>query len=221
MTYLSRNKGYKDQVEKNQVKERYKKAFGYGEGGGDSDGATLIDGANFDGKYGVYFDCYKKGKKTHLRMFVDKNGDGEYSGENEFIAYSRKLNQECANYCEDLDKGSLTMTYDIVKNYSEDSQRDYKRAYRNGEDGYGFTREKVSDGYGGYYYEKTYYKEEIDCVKIGLKSYYYKEVCKEYDDYGYGDGGKYEECDYEKKKCKTVFKIDGPDYLENFEMALG
>ena len=124
MTYLSRNKGYEDQVKKNQVKEKYKKAFGYGEGGGGSDGPTLIDGANFDGKYGVYFDCYKKGRKTHLRMFVDKNGDGEYSGKNEFLAYSRKLNNECAKYCEDLEKGSLTMTYDIVKDYSEDSRKD-------------------------------------------------------------------------------------------------
>jgi len=203
----------------------YKKKQKFGYGGGDSDGPTSLDGATFGGEYGVYFDCYKKGKKTYLRMFVDKNGDGEYSGENEFIAYSKKLNKHCAKYCEELDKGKLIVSYDVVKEYASGrkEKKQYEQAYKDGDDCYGFKEVKVDDGYGGYDYKKKYYKCKIDYAKVKVKSYFYKKVCKEYYDYdyGYGDGGDCKKYEDQKQKCNTVFKINGYDYLENFETALG
>ena len=233
MANHSRNKGNKDQLEKNSVAENYKKAFGYGENGGDSGGPMLIGGANFDGVNGVYFDCYKYGKNdknAKLRMFYDRNGDGEYSGKSELIGLSKKLDKKCAKYCDDFEKGSLKMRYDLERVYAKGGyeKRLFKEAYKDGEDGYGYTkatkRVKKYDEYGDKYYEnkvyKKWYKDEIDCVKIDLKAYYYKKVVNEYDDYGYGgDGG--DGYDYKKKDCETFFKVGKEKYLDNLVDALG
>ena len=211
--------GKKGGCEEGEFYKKYKKAFGYGDDYEASGGTHLIDGANFDGEYDVYFDCYKKGKKTRLRMWMDKNGDGEYSGEGEFIAYSGYLNKTCAKYCKDFEKGYLKVSYDVVKDYAKGKKekKSYARAYKDGDDCYGYKKVKAYDEYGDKYYKKKYYKCGIDYVKLELKAYYYKEVCDEYDD---GYGGYDYKCEDEKKSCKATFKIDKYDYLNNYETAI-
>ena len=216
-------------------KKRYDKAFGYGEYEREGKDPYYVDGvSDFGGDYKVYFDCYKYGKydnKAKLRLWYDRNGDGRYSGKKELIGKSRRLSKECAEYCHDLDKGSLKIKYDLEKNYAKGKyeKREFREAYKGGEDGYGYKKAykkvKKYDEYGDKYYEKKaykkYYKEEVDRAKINLTAYYYKENVGEYDDYGYGgegDGGEY---DYDKKKCKTYFIVKKDRYLDNFADAMG
>ena len=145
MANHSRNKGSKDQLEKNRVTGNYKKAFGCGENGGDSDGPMLIDGANFDGVNGVYFDCYKyckHDKNTKRRKFYVCNGDGVYSGKSELIVLSKKLDKKCAKYCDNFEKGSLKILYYFEMIYAKGGckKRLFKEAYKDGEDGCGYVK---------------------------------------------------------------------------------
>ena len=102
----------------------YKKAFGYLEEYNREPGDPVyIDGVSeLQGEYKTYFDCYKYGKyddKVKLRFFYDRNGDGEYSGKDEFLGYSKKLNEKCAEYCHDLTKGSIKLRWKIGKDYAD------------------------------------------------------------------------------------------------------
>ena len=217
-------------------KKKYDEAFGYGEYEREGKDPYYVDGVpEFEGDYKVYFDCYKYGKydnKAKLRLWYDRNGDGEYSGKKELIGKSKKkLDKQCAEYCHDLEYGSLTIRYDTVKYYAKGKYQKakYKEAYKDGEDGYGYKKAykkvKKYDDYGDKYYVKKYYKkyykEQLDYAKINLKAYYYKENVGEYEDYGYHgeDGGN--EYDYDKKACKTYFIVKKDRYLDNFADAMG
>jgi len=210
------------------TRRTYGKAFGY-KGNKPKAGRYLITASAgyarpFDGDYKVYFDCYKKGGKTKLRLWLDKNGDGEYSGNGEFIASSRKLNDECAKNCEDL-RGDIIIEHDIVRNYAKGKaeKREFKKAYERDEDCYFFKKKTKEvekyDEYGEIYHEekttKKWYKCEIKSAKIKLRAYYDRELCEKHDD---GYGGYEKRCNY-SYDCATSFKID-EDYLNNYETAI-
>ena len=239
----------------------YRRAFGYLEeyNREPGDPVHIDDVSLLQGDYKTYFDCYKYGKndqKVKLRFFYDRNGDGEYSGKEEMLGYSKKLDKKCVEYCHDLYKGDLRLKWKISKDYAEgeeekrqykeyykkgvygfESEKNYgknkwqrrkiKQAYKDGEYGYGFKRVKKVDKYGEKsftkkYYEKEYYKYQLDYGKVKLVSPYYEKVAvDEYEGYGsagYGDAG--DGYEYVKRKCKTSFVIKSK-YLDNFADAIG
>ena len=221
-------------LKKGKFTKYYRRAFGYFEeyDREPGDPVHINNVAPLQGgEYKTYFDCYKYGKydqKVKLRFFYDRNGDGEYSGKEELLGYSKKLDKKSAKYCHDLKKGHLRLSWKISKDYAEgkqekklyrkyykkdvygfDFQKNYgknkwqkkkiKEAYEDGKYGYGFKK--------GKYYEKQYFKYQLDYGNIKLLSFYYE---------GDADDG-YE---YVKRKCRTTFKVKSK-YLDTFADAIG